>query len=110
MAIACRQHALRPTWMEIFFHKDPLVRGLTGNELKKDVSAFFTFQNTQQCDTTISTFLKQLGVHIFCSMGNRVRLIHLSQINHVSPSSSYHDFKPLMGSVDGWMEITDVGG
>jgi hypothetical protein len=26
------------------------------------------------------------------------------------PSSSSHDFRPLMGSMDGWMEIIDVGG
>jgi len=59
---------------------------------------------------TIFTLLKQLGVHIFCSMGNQVKLIHLGQAYHVSPSSSFHGFKPFMGFVDGWMEITNVGG
>lgn len=96
--------------MEVFFQEDPLARGPAGNGLGEDASAFFTFQNTQQRDMTISTLLEQLGVCILFSMGNRVRLIHLGQATHVSPPSSSHDFRPLMGSVDGWMEITDVQG
>ncbi len=107
MVVTCKWHALKPTWMEFFSQE---VRGPAWNELKEDVSVFFSFQNTQQCDMTISTLLKQLGVHIFCSMGNQVKLIHLGQAYHVSPSSSLHGFKPFMGFVDGWMEITNVGG
>jgi factor associated with neutral sphingomyelinase activation len=47
--------------MEVFFQEDPLARGPAGNGLGEDASAFFTFQNTQQRDMTISTLLEQLG-------------------------------------------------
>jgi factor associated with neutral sphingomyelinase activation len=61
VAVARRRHALRPTGMEVFFQEDPLARGPAGNGLGEDASAFFTFQNTQQRDMTISTLLEQLG-------------------------------------------------
>jgi hypothetical protein len=41
-----------------FFQEDILTKEPIKNELKKDASAFFTSQNTQQCDMTISTLLK----------------------------------------------------
>jgi hypothetical protein len=55
--------------MEVFFQEDPLARGPAGNGLGEDASAFFTFQNTQQRDMTISTLLEQLGVCILLFNG-----------------------------------------
>jgi len=96
MVITHKRHTLKPIGMQVFFQEDPLARWPVGNKLRKDVSAFFTFQNTQQHDMIVSTLLKLLGVHIFFSMGNLVRLIDLGQTNHVSPPSSSHDFRPFM--------------
>ncbi len=58
MVVACKWHALKPTGMENFFQENTLTDRPIGNKLKNDANAFFTFQNTPQCDMTISVLLK----------------------------------------------------
>lgn len=64
ISVAMRRHALRQIGLEIFFkEEDNNFRNETGFGLAYGASAFFTFQNVQECDTTATKLLKKLKGH-----------------------------------------------
>jgi len=63
IAVARRRHALRQIGLEIFFkEEDNTFRNTTGFGAAYGASAFFTFQNVQERDTTATKLLEKIKV------------------------------------------------
>lgn len=65
IAVARRRHALRQIGLEIFFkEEDNTFRNTTGFGAAYGASAFFTFQNVQERDTTATKLLEKIKGHV----------------------------------------------